>query len=332
VTGGTDSTEATFPVAGGPDLTYNGGYDDAFVARVAPSGASLSYAGYIGGSGYDYGCDVAVGDTGDAYVTGDTNSAETTFPVAGGPGGGPDLTYNGGVDAFVARVASGGASLAYAGYIGGSGNDQGRGIAVGGLGAPYVTGWTTSDESSFPVVGGPDLTFNGNVDAFVVRMLASGAPYYAGYIGGWDNDYGYGIAVDSPGVAYVVGATNSAETTFPVAVGPDLTYGGGAFDGFIAKVAEVPETSIVINVPAKVPAGSRAKITGSLLCKDSACQNAQQVTLMKGSATAGTATTSANGAYKFALKITKKTTVQVIYAGTPTCAPSASLRKTIKVS
>ena len=51
VTGYTDSTEATFPVTVGPDLTYNGGLCDAFVAKVNAAGTALVYCGYIGGSG-----------------------------------------------------------------------------------------------------------------------------------------------------------------------------------------------------------------------------------------------------------------------------------------
>ena len=100
---------------------------------------------------------IAVDATGAAYVTGRASSSETTFPVLGGP----DLTYNGGYDAFVAKVAPDGTGLIYSGYIGGSGDDAGIGIAVDATGAAYVTGDTDSSEATFPVVGGPDLTFNG---------------------------------------------------------------------------------------------------------------------------------------------------------------------------
>ena len=65
--GYTISNEATFPVKVGPDLTNNGGYD-AFVAKVDPSGASLIYCGYIGGSGPDSAQGFAVDTAGSAYV------------------------------------------------------------------------------------------------------------------------------------------------------------------------------------------------------------------------------------------------------------------------
>ena len=46
---------------------------------------------------------------------------------------------------------------------------------------------------------------------------------YAGYIGGAQDDFGRGIAVDSAGNAYVTGKTDSDETSFPVKLGPDKT-------------------------------------------------------------------------------------------------------------
>ena len=239
--GSTPSTEASFPVTVGPDLTFNGS-DDAFVAKVNPSGTALDYAGYIGGSGHDEGVGIAVDSTGHAYVTGYTDPDEGTFPVTVGP----DLTYNGGDwDAFVAKVNPSGTALDYAGYIGGSSSDYGNGIAVDSTGAAYVTGSTLSSEASFPVTVGPDLTFNGSDDAFVAKVNPSGTALdYAGYIGGSSGDWGLGIAVDSTGHAYVTGQTVSSEASFPVTVGPDLTFNGGDFDAFVAKVGHLPRVRL----------------------------------------------------------------------------------------
>jgi Beta-propeller repeat len=233
ITGQTASSEATFPVTVGPDLSFNGGVPDAFVAKVNAAGTALLYCGYIGGSGYDIGYGIAVDSSGNAYVTGSTSSDQATFPVKVGP----DLTFNGSLDTFVAKVNVAGTALDYCGYIGGTYNDIGYGIAVDSSGNAYVTGVTSNNQTTFPVTVGPDLTENGLVDAFVAKVKADGTGLvYCGYIGGNSYDYGYGIAVDSSGNAYVTGKTTSTEATFPVTVGPDLTYNGGTEDAFVAKV------------------------------------------------------------------------------------------------
>jgi Ca2+-binding RTX toxin-like protein len=86
-------------------------------------------------------------------------------------GGGPDSTYNGGEsDAFVARIATSGTGFGYAGYIGGRSIDRGFAVAASEAGNAFVTGVTSSGPGSFPVRAGPDRTYNGNGDAFAVRI------------------------------------------------------------------------------------------------------------------------------------------------------------------
>jgi hypothetical protein len=251
VTGWTNSPESSFPLAVGPDLTQNGG-QDAFVAKVNAAGTGLVYCGYIGGSGMDAGYGIAADDLGNAFITGSTTSTEATFPVLAGP----DLTYNGFGDAFVAKVNAAGTGLDYCGYIGGSstgpgtGGDVGWAISVDGKGRAHLTGATSSSEG-FPVIGGPDLTYNGGAssysygDAFVAGVNPEGTALdYCGYIGGSGSDGGNGIAADTCGNAYVAGWTYSNEATFPVTVGPDLTFNGagyGGYDAFVAKICHFDE-------------------------------------------------------------------------------------------
>ncbi|MBN2492479.1 MAG: SBBP repeat-containing protein, partial [Planctomycetes bacterium] len=210
----------------------NGGTDDAFVAKVNAAGTGLVYCGYLGGGSYDAGTGIAVDAVGNAYVTGPTQSPEPSFPAAIGP----DLTYNGSWDAFVAKVSSDGRSLLYCGYIGGLDREYGNGIAVDPAGNAYVTGPTESPEPSFPAAVGPDLTYNGATDAFIAKVNAAGTGLvYCGYLGGSSYDAGTGIAVDDAGNAYVTGSTDSPEPSFPVVVGPDLTHNGNR-DAFVARV------------------------------------------------------------------------------------------------
>jgi len=232
VTGTTSSTAATFPKVGGPDLIHNGG-EDAFVAKINVAGTALVYCGYIGGSDDDSGNGIVVDDDGHAFITGMTASSEATFPEVVGP----DLTYNGGADAFVAEISANGNGLLYCGYIGGSSWDYGTGIAVDGLGYAYVTGNTLSTAASFPEKVGPDLSHNGNSDAFVAKVNISGnGLVYCGYIGGDSVEYARGIAVTGSN-AYIAGTTMSDQTTFPVKVGPDVTKNGLEEDAFVAKVS-----------------------------------------------------------------------------------------------
>ena len=193
--------------------------------------------------------------------------------------GGPDLTFNGDADAFVAKVNAAGAALVYAGYIGGRWGDGGNGIAVDAAGNAYIAGGTGSDQATFPVVGGPDLTYNGSGDAFVAQVNATGtALTYAGYIGGqgdyycsslWGcdqgNDAGHGIAVDGAANAYVTGSTTSDESTFPEAGGPDPTYNGGYYgDAFVAKVGlgSTPPTPTATPTPTVTPTPAATPIPG----------------------------------------------------------------------
>ena len=235
VTGYTQSTQASFPVTVGPDLTHNGA-GDAFVAKVEADGTDLVYCGFIGGAGSDNSKSITVDSSGSAYITGPTHSTQAqNFPVKVGP----DLTHNGGLDAYVVKVNSSGTGLVYCGYIGGTQNDAGNGIAVDGSGNAYIAGDADSTQAqNFPVTVGPDLTHNGGVsDVFVAKVNSTGSDLvYCGYIGGSNYDFSYRIALDSYSNAYITGETSSKEIhNFPVTVGPDLTHNGG-FDAYVVKV------------------------------------------------------------------------------------------------
>src|SRR5205823_236888 len=105
--------------------------------------------------------------SGNAFVGGHTNSSQSTFPVKSGP----DLTYNGGGDAFAAEVASNWISLVYCGYVGGAGKETGWALAIDAQRNAFLTGGTESTQSSFPVKVGPDLTYNGGGDAFIAKVV-----------------------------------------------------------------------------------------------------------------------------------------------------------------
>src|SRR5262245_25257658 len=202
---------------------YIAGGGAVFVAKLDAAGSALVYSFDLGAGGEVSG--IAVDSSGNAYVTGFTGEG---FPTTAGAfqtvfGGGNES------DAFVTKVNPTGSALVYSTYLGGSGADGGRGIAVDSAGNAYVTGFTNS--SDFPTTGPAfQSVFGGDLDAFVTTLNASGsALLYSTYLGGSGSDGGRGIALDGSGNAYITGFTASSD--FPTAPGAfDTSYNGDPED------------------------------------------------------------------------------------------------------
>ena len=229
VTGFTSSIN--FPTAN-PIQPANGGSFDAFVTKLNAAGNGLVYSTYLGGTDDDYGHGIAVDSSGNAYVGGYTISIN--FPTAS-----PAQPAFGGVaDAFVTKLNAAGNALVYSTYLGGSDFEVGSRIAVDASGNAYVIGRTRS--TNFPTVSPIQAAFGGGVrDAFVTKLNAAGSTLvYSTYLGGSADDiqFGFDIAVDAAGNAYITGQTFS--TDFPTA-GPFQSTNGGGRDVFIAKISDV---------------------------------------------------------------------------------------------
>lgn len=170
VTGFTQSDD--FPLAGSPPLksTFSVGaevgpvtYEDAFVSKLNPTGSALVYSTYLSGSGWEEAADIAVDGNGNAYVTGVTNSPD--LPLAGSP------SLRGLADAFVTKLNATGSALVFSRYLGGSGWDEGRGIAVDGSGNAYVTGYTQSSDFQGTSSSTIQSSYGGDdSDAFVAKI------------------------------------------------------------------------------------------------------------------------------------------------------------------
>jgi hypothetical protein len=204
------------------------------VSKLNPAGSALVYSTYLGGSAGATGLGIAVDSSGNAYVTGHTDS--TDFPLMNPL----QPTYGGGAyDAFVTMLNPAGAALVYSTYLGGSGDDDGYGIAVDSLGNAYVTGQTSSP--NFPTTPGAFKTTCNPVyncaqysDAFVTKFNPAGsALVYSTYLGGSSAEIGFGITVDSSGNAYVTGSTTSID--FPT-MNPLQPSNGGGWDAFVTKL------------------------------------------------------------------------------------------------
>jgi hypothetical protein len=205
VTGYTDCTD--FPTAVGAFQTTLASTLDAFVTDLNSSGTALLYSTYLGGSGDDGANGIALDSSNNAYVTGQTFSAD--FPITLGAF---QTTFAGAVDAFVTEVNSSGTALLYSTYVGGSGDDYSYGIALDSSNNAYLTGVTFS--ADFPTTAGAfQTTFGGGgVDAFVTKLDPNGATLlYSTYLGGSSTDLGNAIALDSSNNAYITGQTFSRD-------------------------------------------------------------------------------------------------------------------------
>jgi hypothetical protein len=232
-----------FPITPGAFQTPQWGFE-TFITKLNATGSELIYSSRFGGDFDDFGRDIAIDASGNAYITGWTVSRaqSRSFPTVNAF----QPNYGGGNnDAFVTKMNATGTALVYSTYLGGGAilnntDDWGDGIAVDAQGSAYVTGYTYSPD--FPVTPGAfDTSWNG-LDAFVTKFSPDGSQLiYSTFLGGLSRDQGYAIAVDSSGNAFVAGATNSwdSPTTstdegFPTT--PGVFQPTGSFEGFVTKL------------------------------------------------------------------------------------------------
>ena len=189
VTGFTASTD--FPTASPFQGTFGGLILIAFVTQLDAAGSALVYSTYLGGSGFivfDQGTGIAVDASGNAYVTGNTNSTDfpTASPFQPAFGGG---SFPG--DAFVTKFNAAGSALVYSSYLGGTGTDAGQDIALDTAGNAYVSGVT--DSTDFPTASPFQAANAGSDDAFVTKFNAAGSDLvYSTYLGGSGDEGSFG--------------------------------------------------------------------------------------------------------------------------------------------
>lgn len=189
-------------VAGRSDSTWgrpvraHTGDRDAFGAKLDAKTGSLVWNTFLGGKGEDLGEGIAVDGSGNLYISG-TSAGAWAAPVR------PHTT---GKDVFAARLDAATGELRWNTFLGGPGNDYGRGMAVDAGGHVYVTGWSTIGWGDNPVHG-----FTGADDAFAAKLDATtGALAWHTFLGGRGNDGSYGIALDRLGNLYLAGSSDAS--------------------------------------------------------------------------------------------------------------------------
>jgi hypothetical protein len=251
---------------------------DAFVLKLSADGSTLLYSTYLGGSSEDVANGIALDAAGEAFVVGTTLSRD--FPITfgafntlcGGDGQcGATWNPQGYIvsNAFVSKLNTAGSGLIYSTFIGEYENVEGNGIAVDGAENAYVTGnaapnFAVTVPLTAPEVPPPpfpitpsafELTYNGQAvdaygvctgtcdgtNAFIAKLDAVGdGVLYSSYIGGDNETYGYALAANSSGVAYITGLTYSnapgATSNFPLSATKLQAVNEGAGDGFLTEV------------------------------------------------------------------------------------------------
>jgi Beta-propeller repeat len=221
----TNSIATPFATSGAFQTNFGGGgvSGDAFVAKFDSTGTNLIYLTYLGGNDDDAALALAVDSSGDAYVTGYSNS--TNFPTVNAihskiAGAKNNVTQHYPVDAFVAELNPSGSALVYSTYLGGNASDIGTAITVdSSSGTAYVGGYTYS--TNLPVTSNAfqkhlqctnSTYFNAN--GFVAQIAPNGsAANYLSYLGGTNFDEVTGISLDAAKNIYVCGLTSS--TNYP---------------------------------------------------------------------------------------------------------------------
>lgn len=266
-------TAGAFQPKCGSDGNCNGGLDDAFVTEISlqlnPPSALISST-FLGGSGADEGTGIALDESGNVWVVGQTLSPD--FPVT--PGAfqtkcGTDGNCNGGQhDVFLTSLNlpyTGPSTVTYSTFLGGGGDDVGTGIVFDSFGNIYVTGRTEStDFPTGPALQPPFQAANaGGADAFITafKPIGSGGPplLYSSYLGGSGTENSLAgstanaaigaIAFDTssatfgepppPATIYLAGGTNSTDFSIVSPVAGEQAYQGGPSDAFVTAVSAV---------------------------------------------------------------------------------------------
>lgn len=229
-----ESRSDNFPTTEGALQVARRGGSDAFLAKVRPNGSGLVYCTYFGGEAQEMGMAVAVDTLGNAYITGQTYSAE--MPV----------TFNAyqrtaalTPDAFVVKISPQGSSVFYSTYLGGDADDIGLSIAVNGIGEAHVAGQTNSANFPFRADGPlPSAPLAGGFDGFLTKLSFGGNLLaFSTHVGGTGTDSLNGIALDNAGRIWGAGSTDSVN--LPTTAGVLAAKLNGASDGFVVRYAEI---------------------------------------------------------------------------------------------
>jgi hypothetical protein len=203
-----------FPLVKEIDNTLNG-TNDGYVLKLNTNFQSIEYSTYIGGIGLDYSESIVVEDS-YVYISG--QSHDTGYPTVNAY----DSTHSGLADAVVTKFDQDGQSLIFSTYLGSTGSDYGKALAVDEDGSVYVTGKTSS--SGFPTALAYQPSLSGTSDMFLTKFSPSGTTLdFSTFFGGGGGEEAWDMVLGDESV-FIVGQTSSSN--FPTENPFDATYGG----------------------------------------------------------------------------------------------------------
>jgi hypothetical protein len=225
--GYTSSTSGTSIATSGAYQTSWMGIEDAYVVKFNSAGIR-QWATYYGTvvDDHAYGC--AVDNSGNVYISGDTQSPTNIATVTS-----HQSTFGGGItDAFLAQFNSTGA-LQWATYYGGSADDIGQLCSTDPSGDIYLIGNTYST-NNISSVGSHQINIGGTQDAFLVKFNSLGVRQWGTYYGGSGDEFSYRVCTDAGNNAYISGYTASTNSISTIGSHQPI-HGGGVYDAFLVK-------------------------------------------------------------------------------------------------
>lgn len=207
----------------GATTLTSAGAADVVIARRSAAGTWL-WASRAGGTNDDYVTTVRTDGNGDVFIAGFFASAPASF-------GATSLSAtNGSFDGYVAKVNGSTGAFVWSTKVSGSISDSDivGSLAVNSSGDVFATGIFVGTA----VLGGNTITSTAGGSAFVTKISGSTGSFLWATAAGGDSA-GNTVDVNSVGDLAISGSSRSS-TSFGAA--GTLSYSGGTYDGFVAKM------------------------------------------------------------------------------------------------
>jgi len=230
-----DVYSSDFPTINAYQASFGGGDiwgGDAFVTGISPTGSSLVYSSYLGGSDWDAGRAVEIASDSSISTVGVTFSYD--YPTLNAY----QNYLSGTCDAFVSKLLPSGSNITFSTYFGGQDGD-GAWDVVSLNKTLIVTGGTFSID--FPTLNAYQSSYSGIIspnlgDAFLTCIEPDSARViFSTYLGGNGTEFGNGINASSNGEIYIIGWTSSEN--FPTAYAYQSSIAPGTEDAFASKIS-----------------------------------------------------------------------------------------------